>query len=460
MSADNRKLRLIPAIDRLVAVAAAEPDMNKYPRNLIIACLRKVTDQLRTVLVKGDNVDTSPEALVTTARQLLEYQTRSSLRKVINATGVVLHTNLGRAPLGRRAIASVSQIMEGYSTLEYNINSGERGSRYEHVAEKLRQLTGAEDVLIVNNNAAAVLLVLSSVARGREVIVSRGELVEIGGSFRIPDVLKQSGAVLVEVGTTNKTHLGDYEQAIGPNTAAILKVHTSNYCIVGFTSQPDGAGLAALAHKHRLPVIEDLGSGTLRSLAVGGQTEPSVIEQLALGFDLVTFSCDKLLGAGQGGIIAGKAEYIHLMKTHPLLRAVRIDKLSLAALEGTLQDYMAGDPWQDIPVLAMLTITPRALKERAEGLYRLLVQQNPLLTCQVVALNSPVGGGALPAAVLTGYGVAVTLPGISAGCLESRLRQREMPIVVRIQDERVIFDVRCLAERDLPEIAAAFKTMS
>ena len=460
MSVDSMKLRLIPAIDRLVAIAEVEPEMNKYPRNLIIACLRKVTDQVRAALLRGENVDTSPEAIISAAGQMLACQTRSSLRKVINATGVVLHTNLGRAPLGGRAIASVSRIMEGYSTLEYNINSGERGSRYEHVAEKLRQLTGAEDVLIVNNNAAAVLLVLSSVARGREVIVSRGELVEIGGSFRIPDVLKQSGAVLVEVGTTNKTHLADYEEAIGPNTAAILKVHTSNYCIVGFTSQPDGGGLAALAHKHKLPVIEDLGSGTLSSLAVGGQIEPSVTERLALGFDLVTFSCDKLLGAGQGGVIAGKAEYVRLMKKHPLLRAVRIDKLSLAALEGTLLDYMVGNPYQDIPVLAMLTITPQELRARAEGLYRLLVQQNPRLNCEVVALNSPAGGGSLPAAVLAGYGVAVRLAGLSAGYLERSLRQREIPIVVRVQDDRVILDVRCLAELDLAEIAAAFKTMS
>ncbi|HWR44057.1 L-seryl-tRNA(Sec) selenium transferase [Sporomusa sp.] len=461
MGADNNKLRSIPAIDRLLAVAAVEPEMNGYPRNLVIACLRKAADHVREALLKGAAVDASPEALVMIARNLLDKQTRSSLQRVINATGVVLHTNLGRAPLSRRAIANVSQIMEGYSTLEYNVDSGERGSRYAHVSKQLRQLTGAEDALVVNNNAAAVLLVLSALAKGREVIVSRGELVEIGGSFRIPDVLKQSGATLVEVGATNKTHLRDYEQAIGPNTAAILKVHTSNYCIIGFTSQPDGAELAALAHKHNLPVIEDLGSGTLMPLAVGGQTEPAVTERLALGFDIVTFSGDKLLGAGQGGIIAGKAEYIDVMKKHPLLRAIRIDKLSLAALEGTLQEYVLGEPYRDVPVLAMLTIPEAELKERADRLHNLINQHNERgFASDVVPLNSPAGGGALPAAALPGYGVAVSLPGVSAGSLESRLRQRDIPIVVRIQEEKVIFDVRCLSEQDLTEIAAALHTMS
>jgi L-seryl-tRNA(Ser) seleniumtransferase len=460
MGIDNKKLRFIPAIDRLVAIAAVESEMSGYPRNLVIACLRKATDDVREALITGAAVDVSPEALVARARQLLEHQTRSSLRRVINATGVVLHTNLGRAPLSRRAVVNISQIMDGYSTLEYNIDSGNRGSRYDHVSEKLRQLTGAEDVLVVNNNAAAVLLILSALAKGREVIVSRGELVEIGGSFRIPDVLKQSGATLVEVGATNKTHLRDYEQAIGPNTAAILKVHTSNYCIIGFTSQPDAAELAALAHKHNLPVIEDLGSGTLMPLTLGGQTEPSVTERLALGFDIVTFSGDKLLGAGQGGIIAGKAEYIGLMKKHPLLRAIRIDKLSLAAIEGTLQDYMLGDSCRDIPVLAMLTIPAAELKERADRLYGLITHQNERgLDCKVVALNSPAGGGALPAAALPGFGVAVSLPDTSAGHLERNLRQREIPIVVRIQDNKVIFDVRCLTEQDLTEIAAALETM-
>ncbi|SMC91671.1 L-seryl-tRNA(Sec) selenium transferase [Sporomusa malonica] len=461
MGADNNKLRLIPAIDRLLTVVAAEPELNSYPRDLVIACLRKVTDNARAVLMQGDDAEVSPEALVASAKYLLDKQTRLSLRRLINATGVVLHTNLGRAPLGSRARASVADIMEGYSTLEYNVDLGARGSRYAHVSESLRQLTGAEDVLVVNNNAAAVLLVLSALAKGREVIVSRGELVEIGGSFRIPDVLKQSGATLVEVGTTNKTHLYDYEQAITPNTAAILKVHTSNYCLIGFTSQPDGAELAALAHKHNLPVIEDLGSGTLMPLTVGGQTEPAVTERLALGFDIITFSGDKLLGAGQAGIIAGKAKFVAMMKKHPLLRAIRIDKLSLAALEGTLLEYILGDPCSNIPVLAMLNRTEAELKKQANLLLELITQYGRAgLAAEIVALNSPAGGGALPAAVLPGYGVAVSLAGMSASKLESCLRQQLVPIVARIQDDRVIFDVRCLVEADLSEIAAVLCAIS
>lgn len=461
MGANNNKLRLIPAIDRLLAAAAADPAMNSYPRELVTACLRKATEHARAILMQGQEAAVSPEALVETAKCLLVKQTRLSLRRLINATGVVLHTNLGRAPLGSRARECVAGIMEGYSTLEYNVELGIRGSRYAHVSEALRQLTGAEDVLVVNNNAAAVLLALSAVAKGGEVIVSRGELVEIGGSFRIPDVLRQSGATLVEVGTTNKTHLYDYEQAITPNTAAILKVHTSNYCLIGFTSQPDGAELAALAHKHNLPVIEDLGSGTLMPLTVGGQTEPAVTERLALGFDLITFSGDKLLGAGQAGIIAGKAGLIALMKKNPLLRAVRIDKLSLAALEGTLQEYIVGDPCNNIPVIAMLNRTETELKEQAKRLWELITQYDRTdLTAEIVRLNSPVGGGALPAAVLPGCGVAVSLSGMSAGKLESCLRQQPVPVVARIQDDRVIFDVRCLTESDVTEIAAILNAIT
>ncbi|WP_425059429.1 L-seryl-tRNA(Sec) selenium transferase [Sporomusa carbonis] len=454
MDADNTKLRAIPAIDRLLAVAESCDDLKHYPRELIAGFLRKAAADAREQVRQGLDPDTSPEALVTYAKDLLAQASQPSLRRLINATGVVLHTNLGRAPLSKRARVCVAGIMEGYSTLEYNVTNGQRGSRYAHVSEQLRKLTGAEDTLVVNNNAAAVMLVLSALAKGREVIVSRGELVEIGGSFRVPDVLKQSGATLVEVGTTNKTHLYDYEQAIGPNTAAILKVHTSNYCIVGFTSKPAESELAALAHKYNLPVIEDLGSGTLMPLALGGQTEPAVTGRFAAGFDIVTFSGDKLLGASQAGIIAGKAHYISMMKKHPLLRAIRIDKLSLAALEGTLMDYLLGNPVYDVPVLAMLSASDSQLKERALKLKELIAQHTrPGITIEVVRVESPAGGGALPAAVLTGYGVVVAVPNLSANQLESRLRQRNVPIIVRVQDDNVLFDVRCLSEADLEEIA-------
>ncbi|MBP2634788.1 MAG: selA [Firmicutes bacterium] len=455
----NEKLRVLPSIDKLLAALVNEQEIMQYPHELVTACLRQAVANTREALLAGKNGSVSPEAIVNQAKILLEKCTQASLRRVINASGVVLHTNLGRAPLSRQARECVGAVMEGYSTLEYNVESGERGTRYAHVVKPLRELTEAEDVLVVNNNAAAVLLVLSALAKGREVIVSRGELVEIGGSFRIPDVLRQSGATLVEVGATNKTHLADYEQAIGPNTAAILKVHTSNYCIVGFASQPDGKELAALAHKHDIPVIEDLGSGTLVPLTVDGQTEPTAAQRLRLGFDVVTFSGDKLLGGGQAGIIAGKSQYIAKMKKHPLLRAVRIDKLSLAALEGTLLDYITGDPVQDIPVLRMLHSEPSILEERAKQLYKEITRYSAALA-EVIELTSLAGGGALPGAVLKGYGVAVSCQNISAENLETYLRQQSTPIIARIQDNKVIFDVRCLEKENLAEIANALVGVS
>ena len=457
---DNYKLRAIPAVDKLLSIADNDSEIKQYPRELVTTCLRRAAAKAREEIIQGQSPDVSAEGLVGRAKELLKGYSFSSLQRVINATGVVLHTNLGRAPLSKRTIDVIAGVMAGYSTLEYNTATGERGSRYAHVADQLRRLTGAEDAIAVNNNAAAVLLVLSALAKDREVIVSRGELVEIGGSFRIPDVLRQSGATLVEVGSTNKTHLADYERAISPNTAAILKVHTSNYRIVGFTSQPDGADIAALAHRHNLPVIEDLGSGTLLPLTAGGETEPSVTERLKIGFDVVTFSGDKLLGAGQAGIIAGKAQYLAMMKKHPLLRAIRIDKLSLAALAGTLLEYEIGNPAKDIPVLAMLYAAEDELRLRAGRLNELIGQNGPAgCTSEIIPITSPAGGGALPAAILKGYGVAVTIGKISADKLESSLRQGDIPIVARIQDDRLVFDVRCLFDRDLEDIAAALRAM-
>lgn len=455
----NNKLRMLPSIDKLQAVIIHEQDLQQYPQELVTACLRQAVAHVRSALLQGRESEVSQEALINQAKALLAGYSQASLRQVINATGVVLHTNLGRAPLSCSAREYVTGIMEGYSTLEYDVTTGARGSRYAHVVKPLCELTGAEDALVVNNNAAAVLLVLSAMAKGREVIVSRGELVEIGGSFRIPDVLRQSGATLVEVGATNKTHLADYEQAIGPNTAAILKVHTSNYCIVGFTSQPDGSELAALAHKHNLPVIEDLGSGTLVPLPIAGQTEPTAAQRLRLGFDVVTFSGDKLLGAGQAGIIAGKREYLAQMKKHPLLRAIRIDKLSLAALEGTLLDYIIGNPHQDIPVLSMLSSDENLLAERAKRLYELIIRQNNNVAAEVVTLTSLAGGGALPTAILTGYGVTLSCQTMSAEHLETCLRQQSTPIVARIQEGKVVLDVRCLLEQDLAKIAVTLSAV-
>lgn len=454
MDTIQSKLRAIPAVDKLIAAAADHPDLADQPRDLLVRVLRQAVDDLRAKLLAGFDVDTAPPALLAAARAILHEAGQPSLRRVVNATGVVLHTNLGRAPLSRRARERVADILDGYSTLEYDVASGERGSRQSHVAGRIAALAGAETALVVNNNAAAVMLVLTTLARGREVIVSRGQLVEIGGSFRVPEVMAQSGATLVEVGTTNKTHLADYEQAIGPATAAILKVHTSNYRILGFTAQPEDAALAHLARRHGLPLIEDLGSGTILPAAAGGWREPAVAERLAAGMDIVTFSGDKLFGAAQAGIIAGKKTYIDQMRKHPLLRAIRIDKLTLAALEGTLLDYTLGEPLRDIPVQSMLHADPGELRTRADALAASLGDLGGWRT-EVVPVASQAGGGALPAVDLAGWGVRLVSMRLSAAAVEAGLRQRTVPVIVRVQDDSVLLDVRCLADDDPAEIRRA-----
>ena len=459
METSSAKLRRIPAIDRLLAAAVALPELAALPRDRLVSLLRQAADTVRGAALAGNDIDTTPGAVIGIARRLLASAGEPSLRRVINATGVVLHTNLGRAPLSRRARERVADVMTGYSTLEYDLASGERGTRYSHVAARLATLTGAEDVIVVNNNAAGVMLVLSALARGREVIVSRGQLVEIGGSFRVPEVMAQSGATLVEVGTTNKTHLYDYERAIGPNTAVILKVHTSNYRIIGFTAQPDDAALAALARQHGLPLVEDLGSGTIHAVEADGWREPAVAERLGAGIDLVTFSGDKLFGGPQAGVIAGKKELIDKLRRHPLLRAIRIDKLTLAALEGTLLDYLLGEPGRDIPVLHMLQADGRELADRAASLAELLGDL-PGWQVGVVPLVSQAGGGAMPAVDLPGWGVSAHPEILSAAAAEEKLRLRALPIIARIKDDGLLFDVRCLAPEDPAEIRSALAALA
>jgi L-seryl-tRNA(Ser) seleniumtransferase len=452
------RLRDIPPVDRLLA-AAEDSELAGLPHEVLLRVLRQAVAEVRGCLRAGREVDLTPAAILERARVILSAEAAPSLRRVVNATGVVLHTNLGRAPLSDRAKARVTAVMAGYSTLEYDVATGERGSRYTHVAGRLAALVGAEAALVVNNNAAAVLLVLSALAAGREVIVSRGQLVEIGGSFRVPEVMTQSGATLVEVGTTNKTHLADYERAISERTAAILKVHTSNYRIVGFTAQPEDAELAALCRRYKLPLIEDLGSGTLLPVAAGGWQEPPVGERLAAGMDVVTFSGDKLFGGAQAGLIAGRTEYVDRMKKHPLLRAVRIDKLSLAALEGTLLDYIVGRPGEDVPVQAMLNASQEALAARAD---RLTAELSAVAgwQAQKVAIASQAGGGALPAVELPSWGVRVRPAGMSTAAAEKGLRLRPVPVVARVQEDSIIFDVRCLEDGDMAEIARAIAELA
>ena len=446
-------LRQIPAIEQLLGAVGHDSRFAGLSHAVKVELLRQATDSARKELLAAGGETMTPgelqEKIVAAAAGECGRLLQPSLRKVVNATGVVLHTNLGRAPLSERALRAVQAVAEGYSTLEYDLAAGARGERYSHVAQRLEKLTGAEAALVVNNNAAAVLLAVAGIARGREVIVSRGELVEIGGSFRIPDVIRQSGATLVEVGTTNKTRLADYAAAITPDTAAILKVHTSNFAIVGFTSQPSFAELCGLCRDKGIVAINDVGSGTLLPLSLGGHREPTVQECIAAGFDLVTFSGDKLLGSGQAGVIAGRRAYIDKIKQEPLLRAVRIDKLSLAALEGTLTDYMTGRAAELIPGWGMLNAAADELLSAAQALHSRLSDLLPAgWRAAVVPTQSLAGGGSLPAVELAGYGVELVPEGVSAARMERLLRQNSVPVVALIREEAMVFDVRCLRPGD------------
>lgn len=444
-------VRQIPSIDALVQEAHQREEFATFSHEVLVDILRHAVQKAREDILSQATYETKNDAsLSEEILRITEMEKRRILepnfKRVINATGIVLHTNLGRAPLGDRARQQVYSVMEGYSNLEYDLIEGRRSERQLHVAERLAAATGAEAALAVNNNAAAILLVLAGFARGREVIVSRGELVEIGGSFRVPEVLAQSGAHMIEVGTTNKTRIEDYCNAITPNTAAILKVHTSNFRIVGFTGEPKGDEVCMLAHKYGLLAINDLGSGTLEPYESGGYREPSVNESIKAGFDVVTFSGDKLMGGGQAGLIAGKRELMSRLKNEPLMRAVRIDKLSLAALEGTLIDYATGCGGSTIPSWRMLKTTREELHERAKKLQQDIMcklKQKDWIVC-VVETKSLAGGGSLPAVEILGYGVQILPGSMSAAELDKALRQLTMPVVGLVRDGAVILDVRCL----------------
>ncbi|HET8606155.1 MAG TPA: L-seryl-tRNA(Sec) selenium transferase [Gaiellaceae bacterium] len=422
------ELRDLPSVDELVR----ELD---EPHALAVEAARAVLGRAREAIRAGGE----PGDLGAALRAELAGARRPSLRRVLNATGVVVHTNLGRAPLPAAALARVHEVGAGYSNLEYDLGEGRRGSRQVHAGGILRRLTGAEAALVVNNNAGALLLALAALAEGREVLVSRGELIEIGDGFRIPDVLARSGARLVEVGTTNRTRAADYERAIGPETAAILRVHQSNFRQVGFTERPELAALAALAAERGLVLVDDLGSGAFAAFA----DEPSAHESLAAGSGLVCFSGDKLLGGPQAGIAVGAAGLVERLRRHPLQRALRADKLTLAALEGTLALYL--DPERaarEVPVLRMLQETARSVRARAERLAA-------LVGGEVEETVGRVGGGALPLAELPSFACAVEEE------LAAPLRAREPPVVGVVRDGRLLLDCRTLAGAELDEVAAA-----
>lgn len=449
-------LRAIPKVDELLGMEPLQALAEQTPAPALREAVREELEALRRRILAGDtgHIPNREDLCAAVCRRAREASL-PSLRGVVNGTGVTLHTNLGRACLSRRAVEAVVAVAGGYSTLEYDVDAGRRGSRHSHVEALLCAVTGAEGAMVVNNNAAAVLLILSALGKGGEVITSRGELVEIGGSFRVPDIMVQCGCALREVGTTNKTHLSDYEGAITPETRALLKVHTSNYKIMGFTESVPLAELVALGRERGLPVIEDLGSGSLVDLEQFGiHGEPTVQQSVQAGVDIISFSGDKLLGGPQAGIIIGRKDYIETLKKHPLARALRVDKMTLAALRETLYAYT--DPAmavREIPTLAMLAVPEHVLREKAELLCRALADRG--VTARTVPAQDQVGGGSVPTQLLPAWAVAIDPGRLTVDGLEAALRRRERPIIGRITHEQYLLDTRTLWESDFDYIAEA-----
>lgn len=430
----DNPLRALPAVDTLLQSPGGVTLIAKYGRAATVEAIRAALDATRERLRSGAPSPVDVNALLDGAAAALHRQFAPSLRPVINATGIIIHTNLGRAPLSAAAQAAMLEVAAGYSTLEYDLTTGKRGSRLTHPETALRTLTGAEAALVVNNNAAALLLLLSALARDREVIISRGQLVEIGGGFRIPDVMTQSGARLVEVGTTNKTRLSDYDRAITPHTAAILRAHASNFKQIGFVESAPLDQLGELARRRGLLLLDDLGSGALLDTAAYGLAhEPTVAESMAAGADVIAFSGDKLLGGPQAGILIGKAPLIDALKRHPLARAVRADKLTLAALVATLAHYRKGDAVTEIPIWRMIALPLEQIKATAAA-------WAAAVGGDVIAGTSAVGGGSLPGATLPTALLALSPP--DADTFAARLRAADPPVIARIADGRVLFDPR------------------
>jgi len=435
MTTDN-PYRALPSVDRLLADERLRP-LGTGDRPVVTEIVRRALETARAAVADGRPAPTDDQ-LVESVLGLAEALFRPSLRPVINATGVIIHTNLGRAPLSDEAIAAMAAVSRGYSNLEFGLDAGERGSRFVHLEGVLRQLTGAEAAIAVNNNASALLLALSALARDGEVIVSRGQAVEIGGGFRIPDVMRQSGARLVEVGTTNRTYLRDYEAAISPETVAIMRVHASNFRIVGFTETPDIRQMGRLAHEHGLLLLDDLGSGCLIGTArFGLAPEPTVQDSVAAGAGLTMFSGDKLLGGPQAGIIVGRADLVETLRRHPLARAVRMDKASIAALTATLLHYLRGEALEKLPVWRMIAEPLAAVRRRARRWARAI---GP--AAHLVDGRSMIGGGSLPEESLPTALVAVPGDGAYVGDLARRLRLGEPPVVARIERDALLLDPR------------------
>lgn len=463
-AADQSALfRLLPSVDELLRTEAVEPLAALYGRAAVAEAARAVLDALRAKIAAGRLDADALGRLRPTFYELIERQAgqsqQSSLRRVINATGVLIHTNLGRAPLSRAAVERIAEVATGYSNLEFDLTRGERGRRDEHAQRLFAQLFAREGLpetatLVVNNNAAAVLLALSALAQGPdaegsgEVVVSRGELVEIGGSFRIPEIMQRSGAILREVGTTNRTRVADYEKAINERTRLLLRVHRSNFEIVGFTEQPALAELVDLGRRHNLPVVEDLGSGALVELErFGISGEPNVYGSLRAGVSLVTYSGDKLLGGPQAGLVSGDPALVARLRKHPLFRALRVDKLCYAALEATLLAYLRQD-FGSLPLLRMMALTAADIECRCRALAEKLAGSAPRLNVKIVAAQSVIGGGAAPGKSLPSAALSLACEGRSASELAERLRTAPTPIIARVEEECVLLDLRTVEESE------------
>ncbi len=455
------ELRLIPSIEQLRHRPAVRELEARFGAEATVNALRDAAAAIRREIARGTTqrvpgvAEDIASKIETTAHAGLERLFRPSLQPVINATGVVVHTNLGRAPLASAAIARVTEVARGYSSLEYDVERGARGRRDVHAESLLRHLTGAEAAVVVNNNAAATLIVLAALAAGREVVVSRGELVEIGGGFRIPDVMAQSGAILREVGTTNKTRAADYAAAVGDRTALILRVHPSNFRIEGFTERPTLEELVAVGKKCGIPVAEDLGSGYLGAGPGPSLDEPAVTATVAAGADLCCFSGDKLLGGPQAGIIVGRADFVDRVRIHPLMRALRADKMTYAALEATLDEYAAGRSPSTVPVQRMVAQTADDIRARATALAD-RVNGMPGWRATPIDGVSAVGGGSAPGVTLPTVLVMIEKDALTADALENRLRQLSPPVIARIENDRVVLDLRTVVPEDESTLVALF----
>ena len=458
-------LSKLPSVDEVLGNKNISEILNEYPRNLVLECIRETIDLKRKfILSKKDylsNIEINFASIVDDSISRVRIKYELSLKKVINGTGVVIHTNLGRSLLSESIKDDLLNTAFRYSNLEYDIEYGERGSRYSHLTETIKKLTNAEDVLIVNNNAAAVLLVLSTLAKDKEAIVSRGELVEVGGSFRIPSIMELSGAKLVDVGATNKTHLNDYEEAISEETSVLMKVHTSNYKILGFTESVEISELKKLGDKYNIPVIEDLGSGVFIDLSKYGLSyEPTVMDSLKQGADIVTFSGDKMLGGPQAGIIIGKKEYIEKMKKNQLTRALRVDKLTICALEATLRMYLdENKAVKEIPTLRMLTYSMCDLEAKANNLYSKIIEKNIDAAVSIEDGLSQVGGGSMPLETIKSKVIAIVPNKINVSTLEKRLRLSSSHIIGRVYNDKYMLDIRTIFEDEFNVIAKELKNV-